>query len=71
MSRHIIREAFLMVWRLWFRNNMRRRPRVPPGSRPPGPERVPPPAASPGNLARPIGNGTNARRDAAAPGERG
>ncbi len=46
MSRRIIREAILMVWRLWFRNNMRRRPRVPPGTRPPEP--LPPrPASSP------------------------
>ncbi|HVV02481.1 MAG TPA: polyprenol monophosphomannose synthase [Verrucomicrobiae bacterium] len=26
MSGNIIREAFLMVWRLWFQNKMRRRP---------------------------------------------
>ena len=30
MSGHIVREALLMVWRLWIQNNMRRRPRVPP-----------------------------------------
>jgi dolichol-phosphate mannosyltransferase len=29
MSGHIIREALIMVWRLWFQNNMRRRPAVP------------------------------------------
>lgn len=29
MSGHIIREALLMVWRLWFQNKLRRRPRVP------------------------------------------
>jgi dolichol-phosphate mannosyltransferase len=33
MSGHIIREAFLMVWRLWFQNKMRRRPAlVPPNN---------------------------------------
>lgn len=26
MSGHIVREAFWMVWRLWFQNKMRRRP---------------------------------------------
>jgi dolichol-phosphate mannosyltransferase len=30
MTGHIIREAFLMVFRLWFQNRMRRRPMVPP-----------------------------------------
>jgi dolichol-phosphate mannosyltransferase len=30
MSGHIIREALIMVWRLWFQNGMRRRPAVPP-----------------------------------------
>jgi len=30
MSRHIVREAFFMVWRLWFQNGMRRRPTLPP-----------------------------------------
>jgi dolichol-phosphate mannosyltransferase len=29
MSGHIIREAFFMVWRLWFQNKLRRRPVVP------------------------------------------
>jgi len=29
MSGHIIREALIMVWRLWFQNGMRRRPAVP------------------------------------------
>jgi dolichol-phosphate mannosyltransferase len=29
MSKHIIREAFWMVWRLWFQNKMSRRPRPP------------------------------------------
>ncbi|MEY2465911.1 MAG: dolichol-phosphate mannosyltransferase [Verrucomicrobiota bacterium] len=28
MSGHIVREALVMVWRLWFQNGMRRRPRV-------------------------------------------
>jgi dolichol-phosphate mannosyltransferase len=27
MSRDIVREAFLMVWRLWFQNGLRRSPR--------------------------------------------
>lgn len=30
MSRDIVREAFWMVWKLWFQNGMRRRPTVPP-----------------------------------------
>ena len=30
MSGHIVREAVLMVLRLWIQNGMRRRPRVPP-----------------------------------------
>ena len=30
MSGHIIREALIMVWRLWFQNKLRRRPAVPP-----------------------------------------
>jgi len=30
MTGHIIQEALLMVWRLWFQNKMRRRPAVPP-----------------------------------------
>jgi dolichol-phosphate mannosyltransferase len=28
MSGHIVREAFLMVWRLWFQNGCRRKPRT-------------------------------------------
>ena len=41
MTGHIIREAFLMVWRLWFQNGMRRRPcRAEP------PRAAPPPARS-------------------------
>src|SRR5205085_2373011 len=42
MSGHIVREAFIMVWKLWFQNKMRRRPidvplgeQIPPGKRPP------------------------------------
>jgi dolichol-phosphate mannosyltransferase len=27
MSRAIVREAFIMVWRLWLQNGFRRRPR--------------------------------------------
>ena len=30
MSGHIIQEALIMVWQLWFQNGMRRRPAVPP-----------------------------------------
>jgi dolichol-phosphate mannosyltransferase len=30
MSGHIVREALWMVWKLWFQNGMRRRPRVSP-----------------------------------------
>jgi dolichol-phosphate mannosyltransferase len=30
MSGHIIREALIMVWRLWLQNGMRRRPTAPP-----------------------------------------
>ena len=30
MSGHIIREALIMVWRLWFQNKMRRRPAAKP-----------------------------------------
>ena len=34
MSGHIVSEALWMVWRLWFQNRLRRRPRVrPPGSK--------------------------------------
>lgn len=35
MAGHIIREAFFMVWRLWFQNKLRRRPAVPPAPPPP------------------------------------
>ena len=44
MSGHIIREAFFMVWRLWFQNKLRRRPPVPPAEPPPPP---PPKAEKP------------------------
>ena len=30
MSGHIVREALVMVWRLWFQNKLRRRPLAPP-----------------------------------------
>jgi dolichol-phosphate mannosyltransferase len=33
MSGHIVSEALIMVWRLWFQNGMRRKPRVPPRQR--------------------------------------
>jgi dolichol-phosphate mannosyltransferase len=32
MSRKIVFEALWMVWRLWFQNGLRRRPRARPGS---------------------------------------
>jgi hypothetical protein len=32
MSKKIVREALLMVWRLWFQNGLRRRPRPKKGS---------------------------------------
>jgi dolichol-phosphate mannosyltransferase len=35
MSGHIVREALIMVWRLWFQNKMRRTPRPQPASRSP------------------------------------
>jgi dolichol-phosphate mannosyltransferase len=31
MSRYIVREAFVMVWHLWFQNGLRRSPRVKKG----------------------------------------
>ena len=38
MSGHIIREAFLMVWKLLLQNKLRRHPRIPPpGASPPRP----------------------------------
>jgi dolichol-phosphate mannosyltransferase len=38
MSGHIVQEALVMVWRLWFQNKMRRKPtgKPPPGSARPG-----------------------------------
>jgi len=33
MSGHIVREALFMVWRLWFQNGLRRRPRIRPSNR--------------------------------------
>ncbi len=33
MSKDIVREALWMVWRLWFQNKLRRRPRTPPPGR--------------------------------------
>ena len=33
MSGHIVREALLMVWRLWLQNKMRRRPASPPSKK--------------------------------------
>jgi dolichol-phosphate mannosyltransferase len=41
MSGHIVREALIMVWRLFFQNKMRRKPRVPPQD-PKSPEPKPP-----------------------------
>ena len=34
MSKHIVREALWMVWRLWLQNGLRRRPRSAKGIRP-------------------------------------
>ena len=34
MSKDIVREALWMVWRLWFQNKMRRRPKGPPPPQP-------------------------------------
>jgi dolichol-phosphate mannosyltransferase len=45
MSGHIIQEALLMVWRLWFQNNMRRRPT----GQPPKPEVPAAPTAGAGS----------------------
>jgi dolichol-phosphate mannosyltransferase len=36
MSGHIVREALIMVWRLWFQNKCRRRPTGAPPPSPPG-----------------------------------
>src|SRR5262245_51116578 len=36
MSGHIVREALIMVWRLWFQNKCRRRPTGTPPPSPPG-----------------------------------
>ena len=45
MSGHIIREALVMVWRLWFQNKMRRRPAEKPSGPTPSPlQRAPEPA---------------------------
>lgn len=35
MSGHIVREALIMVWRLWFQNGCRRRPRIAPSTKNP------------------------------------
>jgi dolichol-phosphate mannosyltransferase len=40
MTGHIIREAFVMVWRLWFQNKMRRRPTSSPPPGLPSPSRA-------------------------------
>jgi dolichol-phosphate mannosyltransferase len=45
MTGHIIREAFMMVWRLWLQNGMRR---CPPPRPPAEPERPTAPPAQPG-----------------------
>jgi len=51
MSGHIIREALFMVWRLWFQNGMRRRPRGQPQQPPKvgGPSSAKPEAAPEAN----------------------
>jgi dolichol-phosphate mannosyltransferase len=38
MSGHIVREALIMVWRLWFQNGCRRSPRPPKGPPPTSPK---------------------------------
>ncbi len=43
MTGHIIREAVMMVVRLWLQNRMRRRP-LPPANPPPKPPAVPAPS---------------------------
>jgi hypothetical protein len=49
MSGHIIQEALIMVWRLWFQNNMRRRPTgKPPEPQVPATPVTGKPPASPG-----------------------
>src|SRR5260370_26290285 len=45
MSGHIVREALIMVWRLWIQNNLRRRPGPPP-----------PPDGKPGKPPQPQGS---------------
>jgi len=49
MSGHIIREAFLMVWKLLLQNKLRRRPMLasPPTQRPASPTATPPPPSGP------------------------
>ena len=44
MTGHIIREAVMMVVRLWFQNRMRRRPFPPSANPPPKPPAVPAPS---------------------------
>ena len=63
MTGHIIREAFLMVWRLWFQNGMRRRP-SPPSGKPPQP--APPPLES----EQPREKSQESGKRSSGPGER-
>jgi len=51
MTGHIIREAFMMVWRLWLQNGLRRRPGPPPA----GPELPAPPLARAEPPPAPVG----------------
>jgi dolichol-phosphate mannosyltransferase len=50
MSGHIVREALLMVWRLWFQNGCRRKPRPGKTTTIPTPPKSPVSAIEPANL---------------------
>jgi dolichol-phosphate mannosyltransferase len=67
MSGHIIREALIMVWRLWFQNGMRRRPAVPPTyAESPAAPTVRNPAEAP---APPVAAGGNPKAETRRPKE--
>lgn len=68
MTGHIIREAFTMVWRLWFQNGMRRRPGPPAAE----PERPAPPPAQSGSREQPRREGSpdEVKKDPPVPTER-
>ena len=50
MSGHIVREALIMVWRLWFQNGCRRKPRPGKTTTIPTPPKSPVSAIEPANL---------------------